>query len=74
MRAPCSGHHAGIEAPALTDTDVLVVQLGGRVAEEAQTAVLAVLAPGVVFATDAGHYLQVFNVTAAVGVAVAFTV
>lgn len=64
-------------APArtvLTDADVLVVQLSRSVAEVPQPAVLAVLASGVVLAADARDDVQVVDVAAAVGVAVALTV
>lgn len=58
----------------LTDADALVVQLSRGVAVVAQPAVLAVLAPGVVLAADAGDDVQVVDVAAAVGMAVALTV
>lgn len=58
----------------LTHADALVVQFGGGVAEVAQPAVLAVLAPGVVLAADARDDVQVVDVAAAVGVAVALAV
>lgn len=64
-------------APArivLTDADVLVIQLSRSVAEVPQPAVLAVLASGVVLAADARDDVQVVDVAAAVGVAVALTV
>lgn len=54
--------------------DILIVQLGGAVAVEAQAAVLAVLAPRVVLAAHTGHHVQEVDVAAAVGVAVALTV
>lgn len=58
----------------LTDAHVLVVQLCRAVSVVAQTAVLAMLAPRVVLAADAGHHIQEVNVAAAVGVAVALAV
>lgn len=58
----------------LTDADALVVQFSRSVAVVAQPAVLAVLAPGVVLAADARDDVQVVDVAAAVGVAVALTV
>ena len=58
----------------LTDAHVLVVQLGGAVAVEAQAAVLAVLASRVVLAADTGHHVEEVDVAAAVGVAVALAV
>lgn len=58
----------------LTYADILIVQLGGAVAVEAQAAVLAVLAPRVVLAAHAGHHVQEVDVAAAVGVAVALAV
>ena len=58
----------------LTDADALIVQFSRGVAEVSQSAVLAVLAPGVVFAADARDDVQVVDVAAAVGVAVALTV
>lgn len=58
----------------LTDADALVVQFSRGVAVVAQPAVLAVLAPGVVLAADACDDVQVVDVAAAVGVAVALTV
>lgn len=63
-------------APAciLTDADVLVIQLSRSVAEISEPAVLAVLASGVVLAADARDDVQVVDVAAAVGVAVALTV
>lgn len=63
-------------APAsiLTDADVLIIQLSRSVAEITESAVLAVLASGVVLAADARDDVQVVNVAAAVGVAVALTV
>lgn len=63
-------------APAcvLTDADVLVIQLSRGVAEISESAVLAVLASGVVLAADARDDVQVVDVAAAVGVAVALTV
>lgn len=57
-----------------TDADTLVIQLSRGVAEVTQSAVLAVLAPGVVLAADARDNFQELEVAAAVGVAVAFTV
>lgn len=64
----------GAAGTRLTDAHVLVVQLGGAVAVEAQAAVLAVLASRVVLAANAGHHVEEVDVAAAVGVAVAFTV
>lgn len=64
----------GAAGARLTDAHVLVVQLGGAVAVEAQAAVLAVLASRVVLAANAGHHVEEVDVAAAVGVAVAFTV
>lgn len=58
----------------LTDADALIIQFGRGVAEVSQSAVLAVLAPGVVLAADACDNVQVVDVAAAVGVAVALTV
>ena len=58
----------------LTHADTLVVQLGRGVAEVSQATVLAVLSAGVVLAADAGHDVQVLDVAAAVGMAVALTV
>lgn len=58
----------------LTDADALIIQFGRGVAEVSQSAVLAVLAPGVVLAADACDDVQVVDVAAAVGVAVALTV
>lgn len=58
----------------LTDADALVIQFGRGVAEVSQPAVLAVLAPGVVLAADTCDDVQVVDVAAAVGVAVALTV
>ena len=58
----------------LTHADALVVQLGGGVAEVSQATVLAVLPPGVVLAAGARHDVQVVDVAAAVGMAVALTV
>lgn len=60
--------------PRLTDTDTLIVQFSRSIAEVSQPAVLAVLAPGVVLAADACDDVQVVDVAAAVGVAVALTV
>lgn len=54
--------------------DALIVQLSRGVAVVSQSAVLAVLAPGVVLAAHTGDDVQVVDVTAAVGVAVALTV
>lgn len=74
---PIPAHPGGRASPAsaqLTDAHVLVVQLGGTVAVEAQTAVLAVLASRVVLAADAGHHVEEVNVAASVGVAVALAV
>lgn len=62
------------EGETLTDADALVVQFSRSVAVVAQPAVLAVLAPGVVLAADACDDVQVVDVAAAVGVAVALTV
>lgn len=58
----------------LTDADALVVQFSRSVAVVAQPAVLAVLASGVVLTADACDDIQVVDVAAAVGVAVALTV
>lgn len=58
----------------LTDADALVVQFSRSVAVVAQPAVLAVLAPGVVLAADTRDDVQVVDVAAAVGVAIALTV
>lgn len=68
-RGPCQPSQRPV-----TDAHVLVVQLGGTVAVEAQTAVLAVLASRVVLAADAGHHVEEVDVAAAVGVAVALAV
>lgn len=54
--------------------DALIVQLSRGVAVVSQPAVLAVLAPGIVLAAHTGDDVQVVDVTAAVGVAVALTV
>lgn len=56
------------------DADVLIIQFGRGVAVESQSAVLAVLAPGVVLAADACDDVQVVDVAAAIGVAVALAV
>lgn len=66
LRAQCS--------PTLTDAHVLIVQLSRAVAVVAQAAMLAVLAPRVVFATDTGHHVEEVDVATAVGVAVALAV
>lgn len=58
----------------LTNTDVLIIQFGRGVAEVSQSAVLAVLASGVVLAADTSDDVQVVDVAAAVGVAIALTV
>lgn len=58
----------------LTDADALIIQFGRGVAVESQSAVLAVLAPGVVLAADACDDVQVVDVAAAIGVAVALAV
>lgn len=58
----------------LTDADALVIQFSRSVAVVSQPAVLAVLAPGVVLAADARDDVQVVDVAAAVGVAVALAV
>lgn len=58
----------------LTDADALVVQFSRSVAVVAQPAVLAVLTSGVVLTADACDDVQVVDVAAAVGVAVALTV
>lgn len=58
----------------LTDADALIIQFSRGVAEVSQSAVLAVLAPGVVLAADARDDVQVVDVAAAVGVAVALAV
>lgn len=55
-------------------TYILIVQLGGAIPVVTQTAVLAVLPPGVVFATDAVHHIQEVYETAAVGVTVTLAV
>lgn len=55
-------------------TYILIVQLGGAIPVVPQTAVLAVLPPGVVFATDAVHHIQEVYETAAVGVTVTLAV
>lgn len=60
--------------PPLTDAHVLVVQLCGAVAVEAEAAVLAVLAPRVVLAAHTGDHVEEVDVAAAVGVAVALAV
>lgn len=77
-QAPCTrgqqDPRAALPARPLTDADIFIVQLGGAVAVEAQAAVLAVLAPRVVFAADAGHHVEEVDVAAAVGVAVALAV
>lgn len=62
------------ESTTLTDADALVVQFSRSVAVVSQPAVLAVLAPGVVLAADARDDVQVVDVAAAVGVAVALAV
>lgn len=79
--SPCQSLHThthtlSLHPPpcTLTDADALIIQFGRGVAEVSQSAVLAVLAPGVVLAADACDDLQVFDVAAAVGVAVALTV
>lgn len=59
---------------ALTYAYILIIQLRRAVAVEAQAAVLAVLAPRVVFAAHTGHHVQEVDVAAAVGVAVALAV
>ena len=61
-------------AGTLTYAYILVIQLCRAVAVEAQAAVLAVLAPRVVLAADAGHHVEEVDVAAAVGVAVALAV
>lgn len=84
---PCGTIFALAEACAVTpvmnrthlvavtlDADALIIQFGGGVAEVSQSAVLAVLAPGVVLAADTCDDVQVVDVAAAVGVAVALTV
>lgn len=71
---PADSVRAGPARAVLTYADILVVQLGGAVAVEAQAAVLAVLAPRVVLAAHAGHHVQEVDVAAAVGVAVALAV
>lgn len=58
----------------LTNADALIIHFSRSVAVVSQPAVLAVLAPGVVLAADACDDVQVVDVAAAVGVAVALTV
>lgn len=58
----------------LTGADALIIQFSRGVAEVSQSAVLAVLAPGVVLTADACDDVQVVDVAAAVGVAIALTV
>jgi len=58
----------------LTVADVLIIQFSRGVAEVSQSAVLAVLASGVVLAADACDDVQVVDVAAAVGVAIALAV
>lgn len=54
--------------------DILVFQLGRRVAEEAEAAMLAVLPPGIVLAADTSDHIQEVDKTAPAGMAVTLAI